>query len=179
MTDCKIRELSLAFRSAIEAARNNHQFDRDLCFSRFPTGCCGDTCYLLAAFLRNKGVESIWCSTEREDWTHAWLVVKDGRIRPPVQKTIYYPEELWHVLENYGMEDPAQGIIKKDYTFDDLQHGLIIDITADQFPDYNLPAYVGLMDEFHKSFSFKHAHDISEFNDYRLVGLYQKIIRYL
>ena len=179
MTDCKIRKLSLTFRSAIEAARDDNQFDRDLYFNRFPNGCCGDTSCLLAEFLRNEGVESIWCSTERGDWSHAWLVVNDNRIQLPVQKTVSLPEELWPVLANYGMENPAHGIVNKNYISDDLQHGLIIDITADQFPDYNIPVYVGLMDAFHKSLSFIQAYDLFELNDYRLLELYRKIKKYL
>ena len=179
MTDYQIKKMSLIFRSAIEAAMEDNQFERDLRFMRFPKGCCGDTCYLLAEFLRNEGVESIWCSTERGDWSHAWLVVKDNRIQLPVQKTVSFPEELRPVLANYGIENPAQGIVNKNYMFDDLQDGLIIDITADQFPDYNIPVYVGLMDAFHKSFSFIQAYDNFELRDCRLVELYQIIIKYL
>ena len=51
----------------------------------FPTQCCGVTSRLLAEFFLGNGVETLWISGEefRTHETHAWLVVKDGRLDSP------------------------------------------------------------------------------------------------
>lgn len=36
----------------------------------------------------------------------------------------------------------------------DLNNGLIIDITSDQFDDCENPVYIGQMDDFHQTFDF-------------------------
>ena len=86
MMDSEIRKLSSRFRSAIVAAHKDGKLSSDVIFSKFPHGCCGDTCYLLAEYLRSYGIETIWYSAERGEWSHAWLVVKDERVNKPTQK---------------------------------------------------------------------------------------------
>lgn len=180
MTDIQIKKFANIFRLAIEAAREGDEiFANDPGFDNFPTGSCGDTCYLLAEYLRNMGVETIWYSAQREDWSHAWLVVKDGRVRQATQRFFQWPEELRDVVARYGVEHPEQSVDITRYEFEDLQDGLIIDITGDQFEDYDNPVHVGLLDSFHQSFDFNQAHDYDGINDERLWGLYRIISRYL
>lgn len=60
MTDKEIYKWAGIFREAIIAARDENLFRKDISFDRFPRGCCGDTCYLLATFLRTKGVKTLY-----------------------------------------------------------------------------------------------------------------------
>ena len=76
-------ELASAYRAAICSAHQDGRFVNDIPFKSFPQGCCGNTCYLLAEHLRQVGINTIWYSTERRDWSHAWLVVKDERVKEP------------------------------------------------------------------------------------------------
>ena len=60
-----------------------------------------------------------------------------------------------------------------------LHNGPIIDITADQFADYDILVYVGYQDSFHQSFDFIEAYDYDGLNDGRLYSLYRTIKEYL
>ena len=178
MDEQRIMKIAEKFRSAIEAARNKGHFDSDIMFRNFPRGCCGDSSYLLAEYLKDKSIDSIWYSASRGDWTHAWLVVKDYRVKTPTKKMFTWPEDQWPVLKQYGVMNPEQTITIEKYEEDDLVGGIIIDITGDQFVDYSIPTYVGYQDMFHKSFSFVQAHDYDGL-DARLRTLYKKIEQYL
>ena len=180
MTDQKIRGLAEQIRAAIEAARDDGRVSTDITFMNFPRACCGDASYLLAEYLREFGIETIWYSTSRGDWTHAWLVVKDERVKKPTPKSFSWPKELHDVLEGYGVENPEKEVDITRYEEDDLHNGLIIDITADQFADYDIPVYVGSLDPFHQSFDFVQAHDYAgELGNRRLETLYKSIKEYL
>ena len=179
MKNLDIKCLSTNFRQAIETARDNGDFSEDLCFDHFPRGCCGDTCYLLAEYLRTFAVESIYYSGTRDDWSHAWLIIKDRRVKKPTSREFSWPEELRVTLEGYGVEHPAQTNVITRYEEADLESGTIIDITGDQFSDYDIPVYVGEMDSFHQEFEFSFAHDYEGLNDVRLSRLYRKIVKYL
>lgn len=65
MTDKRIEQLAHRFRQAIDAAYRAHEFRDDFRFKKFPTGCCGDTSYLLAEYLLQSGSETIWVSLQR------------------------------------------------------------------------------------------------------------------
>ena len=65
--------------------------------------------YLLAEYLYRNGIETIWYSPQRVDWSHAWLVVKDERVHEPTLKLFLWPEELRGVLAQYGVEHPREG----------------------------------------------------------------------
>ena len=179
MTDSKIRELVYRFRSAIEVAYKDGKLSSDIIFKRFPHGCCGDTCYLLAEYLKSYGIETIWYSAERGEWSHAWLVVKDKRVKEPSQRFNFWPREVWDVLKEYGVDHPEAPIDVTKYNETDLSNGLIIDITADQFEDFDEPVYVGGLDYFHNSFVFVQAHDYEGLGDGRLHHLYMTITSYL
>ena len=56
---------------------------------------------------------------------------------------------------------------------------MIIDITGDQFDDYDTPVYVGYLDDFHQTFIFNEASDYDGLNNRRLNDLYKKIGEYL
>ena len=153
MDEQRIMKIAEKFRNAIEAARNEGRFDSDIMFRNFPRGCCGDSSYLLAEYLKENSIDSIWYSASRGDWTHAWLAVKDNRVKAPTKKMFTWPEDQWPILMQYGVLNPEQTITITNYEEDDLIEGLIIDITGDQFADYSIPVYVGYQDKFHKSFS--------------------------
>lgn len=157
MTDKRIIQLACKFREAIDAARAEGKFDNISPFDEFPDNCCGETSYLLARFLIEYDIETLWISNDREGWTHAWLVVKDKRVTEP--EGFDYPDYMQSTLQRYGMNNTHIG---DNYSYEDVKNGLIIDITGDQFDDYDSPVFVGNMDEFHASFDFRGATDLSK-----------------
>ena len=179
MTDMRIKELASNFRKAFENAQREGEFGSDITFNRFPRGCCGDTCYLLAEYLKGFGVKTVWYSANRGRGTHAWLVVKDNRVKKPKRRFNSYPEKVCDVLRAYGVENPEVSIDVTKYEEADLSHGLIIDITADQFDGFYESVYVGKADGFHKSFEFGQAHDYDGLRDGRLCSLYRIVEQYL
>ena len=87
---------------------------------------------------------------------------------------------MWDTLRAYGVEHPEEPIDATRYDEKDLSSGLIIDITADQFEDFDEPVYVGRLNHFHSSFTFVDAHDYEGFQDNRrLDRLYMIIMKYL
>lgn len=179
MKDQEIGAVAERYRLAIEAAHNDNQFAQDIKFKNFPTACCGDTCDLLAEYFKRHGVDTIQVSASRGFATHAWLVVKDARIIEPIRRSFSWPEEIRDVLTKYGVENPSQEIDIARYKLSDIKNGLIIDITADQFLDYNIPVYVGAMDAFHASFNFVGENAYIGLNIERIKTLYYTIERYL
>lgn len=181
MNNSSLKTVAGKFRKAIEAAYAAGEFLNDFSFNDFPNGCCGDTSYLLAEYLRQYGVKTIWVSIEREDWTHAWLVVNDDKVSKPKLRDIKaeIPDDILQLLNSYGSNIGEQD--EEDvYTYDDIKNGTIVDITSDQFDDYkNISVYVGQADEFHKSFEFREAIDSPELQDPRLERLYSAIMRYI
>ena len=175
MTDRRIKQLAQKFRQAIEAARYDRDFVDDHCFKDFPSGCCGDTSYLLAEYLLQEGIETIWVSIQRDDWTHAWLVVKDSRARKHKAKTNSLPDDHIALISKYKSQDSEDETDITHYEEQDLCDGLIIDITSDQFDDYDVPVYVGYMDAFHRSFDFIQAVDCDGIDEGRREGLYRII----
>lgn len=175
----KIAEYATTFRTALYSAYQDGMFVKDIRFRTFPRGCCGDACYLLAEYLRRAGIETIWYSTERNDWSHAWLVVKDERVKPPTTRPFYWPEELEVDLKRYGIEHPESGFKLTNYESSDFTEGIIVDITGDQFSDCDEAIFVGKADKFHQSFEFINAHDIYALNDERLCKLYRIVEEYL
>ena len=177
MTDKHIERLAHKFRQAIDAAYRAHEFRGDVCFKNFPTGCCGDTSYLLAEYLLQNGIETIWVSTKRNDWTHAWLVLKDERIDPPT--TITLPDDYLDLISAYRTQESEEETEDIHYMEQDIIDGLIIDITSDQFDDCENPVYVDYLDDFHRTFDFRLAVDFDGLNDERLEHLYEIIESYI
>lgn len=177
MTDKRIKQLALQFRQAIDAAYRAHEFRNDFRFRKFPTGCCGDTSYLLAEYLLQKGIETIWVSTLRDDWTHAWLVLKDERINPST--TISLHDEYRELVSVYRNQNSEEETEDTHYMEQDLRDGLIIDITSDQFDDCEDTVYVDYLDDFHRTFDFRLAVAYDGLNDDRLEHLYEIIESYI
>ena len=175
----KVKKLSVNFRSAIDQAKELGEFDHYNDFSFFPSRCCGNVSYLLAYYLRLHGIETIWVSYRRADWTHAWLVVKDDRVSIPAPHVISFPDNIRKVFVQYGNPYYKTNTEFSFYREQDLRNGLIIDITGDQFDDYGLPVYVGFKDHFHNTFEFVHAVDFITLSDERLSEIYKAIEVYL
>lgn len=80
----KIYELAKAFRDAIEDAKEDGEFVKDIRFRQFPLGCCDDTCDLLAQYLLEHGIRTCQVLGAYRDGIaenntgHAWLI--KGRI---------------------------------------------------------------------------------------------------
>ena len=132
---------------------------------------------MLAEYLLQEGIESIWVSLQREDWSHAWLVLKDKRIRksPPIVPSAVYID-LVSQYRNQNSEEETDNI---HYMEQDLKDGLIIDITSDQFEDCEIPVFVGRMDRFHRTFDFIQAVDYDGLSNPRLKHLYEIILTYI
>ena len=64
------------------------------------------------------------------------------------------------------------------YREEDIMSGLIVDITGDQFSDFDNPVYVGYMDAFHRDFEFVQAYEDHELPTQRLIALYDIIGEY-
>jgi len=82
-----IRQLAERFRSAVDTALAAGEFNTDVVFSAFPRGCCGDASELLAQYLLENGVKTVYvCGTYSKDnlhmnyQSHAWLMTDDNLI---------------------------------------------------------------------------------------------------
>ena len=64
------------FRSEMDCAFRKGLFSTDIVFKRFPKGCCGDTCYLLAEFLK----EHCFHRKFVFDFAHDYNSLEDGRL---------------------------------------------------------------------------------------------------
>ena len=62
------------FRNGIEAARDAGDLKDDYSFRKFPRGCCGDTCELLAQYLLDHEIATDYTWGTYKGQTHAWLV---------------------------------------------------------------------------------------------------------
>ena len=165
------------FRHAIEEARTQKELLYDVVFSSFPNGCCGDTCYLLAEYLRINDIETIYVCGEEEDQSHAWLVVKDELLLTTTLRKTKPPEDIKSVWSFYGGKNCEEAIVKTNYTERDIAKGLVIDITADQFGQ--APIYVDYLGAFHKRFDFVEAYDCDSLRSYRLREIFQTIMEYI
>lgn len=175
MTDDKIKELCIRFRAAVNAAYKDGRFAQDIMTKNFPHGSCDTTSDLLAEYLQGQGVKTIWISAYRDHGNHQWLVVNDKRVKQPSQKLDPLPQEYLSLIGSYAPVDLEQLDNSPRYVFSDLENGLAIDITADQFPDFNEPVFVGKMGRFHKSFDFSEAEEFTGLKMDRLKKLYQII----
>lgn len=174
MEDRYIYRLAVMFKEAIINARDAGLFYNDIVFHKFPRACCGDSCYLLAEFLISKGIQTIYVNGDFDGQSHAWLVIKDSRVKMPQKRLVEVPNEIGNVLNKYSGGKIDKTIKLQNYEEKDVKDGLIIDITADQFGE--VPVYVDYMGEFHRQFDFSSAHDYIGLGTMRLEGLYKKIV---
>ena len=173
MCDNDIRVRCVLFRKAMEYAHRHGFFNNDISLRDFPDGSCGSASYMLAEYLLSYGTETIYVCGSSADGSHAWLVVKDDRVKEasvsPVFFTDEMPIEIYNVMKSYGMnEDDNQREIR--YAEDDIDGGLIIDITGDQFGE--MPVYVGYMDRFHERYRIIDAQDYSEIRNQNITNPY-------
>lgn len=177
MNDKQIFTLVQQFRIAIEKARDNDEFIGDD-FDDYPRNCCGDTSCLLAEYLRMYGQECIYVWGEDDmKQTHAWLVVKDARVKNPKPNYYEIPDAIRRVYEVYSNGEYDDCIVTKIYTEADIENGLIIDITADQFG--YAPIYIGYICDINNRFKFCSANDYSSLGSQRLRRIYKTILNYI
>jgi len=78
------------------------------------------------------------------------------------------------LFNSYGCNNTEHFSEATCYDEQDVENGLIIDITGDQFGE--VPVYVGYMDSFHKRFDFVSAHEHEGLFDRELIELYDIIV---
>lgn len=172
-----IHNLIIKFRIAIEKTCDAGLLKRDIVFQSFPRGCCGDTSELLAEYLRVKGVKTIYVCGDYQGQSHAWLVLKDNRVKEPQKQFIEIPQNIIKIYNSYSADSYTDPIDTTRYEERDLLNGLIIDITGDQFGKE--PIFFDYMDDNHRKYEFVEAHDFERLTDGRLCEIYRKITRHL
>ena len=170
-------ELAYRFKAAIVQAWEAGRFNGDIAFYKFPRGCCGDTCDLLAEYLLTFGVETVYVCGSELDQSHAWLVIKDNRIGKPKSHHYELSDELRDVFCLYSGNCSSGSIDNTYYDELDLINGIIVDITADQFGENSV--YVDRLGKFHKRFGFDFAHDCAGIDNPRLRRIYGIIMEYI
>ena len=195
--------LASRFRKAIDAAKQAGEFKNDIAFKLFPTRCCGDTCYLLAEFLLEHGIYTEYVEGQKGKQSHAWLVLSDEQIltnkrdRLAKERNCIRNQDETVLFSYQAVIDAINDgtifnhiYVKPDYR-KEIGERLVIDITGDQFSkkkrylNYDIPVYVGKMDELHDLFEILNVHecnglrDIATMNVYRMEYLYYEIKRYI
>ena len=177
------------YREAIKQAYENNEFIK-WPFCQFPDGCCGAASDILARFLREYGIYTKVVSGGDSNTTHVWLVVDDVVLQKNLERdketaNLEKIERMKQIIEAYGYSNSDSGI----HPYHDFEFVLdgctIIDITGSQsqfrldarYLNYNIPVYIGEMDDFHKLF------DINSINDFwindNLDEIYRIVQRYL
>lgn len=104
MADNEIWSLAKNFRKRLEQAQNKEMLVGTM-LEEFPIQCCGIASRLLAEFLRNIGIQTLYISSE--DYSahepHAWLVVKDERINLPGVVSLMFRIMLWIYLAHMAV----------------------------------------------------------------------------
>lgn len=112
----KIIKLSVAFRNALEKAKNNGDFKCIQPFCNFPKGCCGETSELLAQFLLKNNIKTNYVSgTYYLDFyntqSHAWL--ETGNFIIDITADQFTNNKIFEGFDKYG--NPARNNLKKWY----------------------------------------------------------------
>ena len=169
-----IHNLIIDFRIAIEKTCDEGLLKRDIAFRAFPRRCCGDTSELLAEYLRRNGVKTIYVCGDDQGQSHAWLVLKDHRVKEPQKKFMELPLDIVDIYNSYSGGTYNGPIDVTRYEERDLIDGVIIDITGDQFGEE--PIFFGCMDSHHKKYEFIQAYEFKRLTDERLCEIYRMII---
>ena len=62
-----LESLAWKFRKEMDAAKESKEFKSDIVYKNFPRGCCGDTSDLLAQYLLEHGIKTLYvCGTYRD-----------------------------------------------------------------------------------------------------------------
>lgn len=177
--------LSKKFRNAIERAQREGMFLNNEYMETFPVGCCGNVSYLLAEYLLSYDIHTLWYSSCRDDDSHAWLIIKDKSVMPPICTCTTLPDDIVDIMSGYAGRKLDNVLKNERYEEECFGNCTIVDITGDQFTDYDKPVYVGPFDTFHRSFEFREAVDflgltsLEEMPQKQLVELFDMIIRYI
>lgn len=172
-----IYNLITKFRVALEKACNTDLLKRDIAFRSFPKRCCGDTSELLAEYLKINGIETIYVCADNDGQSHAWLVLKDSRVKEPQEQIWELPPDIFKIYSTYSPSSDYETIHATRYEESDLSAGIIIDITGDQFGED--PVFYGNMDNLHRKFDFMYAYDSQQLTDGRLRRIYREIMKYI
>jgi len=205
MNEMNIARLTTKFRQAIDRAQKANEFEPRSIFFRFPRGCCGDTAYLLAEFLLEHGIRTLYVSGRKDDWTHAWLVEETEELRQMLDeeqerrdqwKRLFQKNEdcadTYATLLQLISDGTLQNFWAEEIDYSKALSGhVIMDITGDQFKEdeeflnYDRQVYVGEMDAFHQLFEIdgisecEGLNGINKFNIDRMQKLYSTIVRYV
>lgn len=175
MEDKRIYSLARKFRELIIRAKEKGYFTNTK-FQQFPEQCCGDASFLLAQFFLDENISTLWVSGQEDNTyeTHAWLVIDDQRVSLPQCCINEIPNSIVDLYGTYGGYNADTLRKKVRYDADDIECGLIVDITGDQFGEESV--YVGYMDDFHSRFAFHEAIQFEGLSDPMLVELYAVIL---
>ena len=170
-----IYDLIVKFRYALDEANRLGKLDFDKTFVNFPKQCCGETCYLLGEYLRTNGINTIYVSASLKNDSHAWLVLKDNRVK--THKNYVNDKNIIGLYSKYSSIQYEDTLYFEIYREEDINNGLIIDITGDQFDEE--PVYFGYIDNFHIKFDFIQAFDLEPLSDSQLLEIYHILLKYL
>ena len=160
MIESELYYLVKSYRDAIEQAHKKNRFCK-WPFNQFPEACCGQASDILARFLGEQGIYTKVVSGSDSNTTHAWLVLDDSILQKNIQRAeeaTDYEEvnKMNRILEGYGYNKEIN--IYPYCDLDSILRGCtIIDITGSQsqfrldskYFNYNIPIYIGEMDDFH------------------------------
>lgn len=144
-------------------------------------GCCGDTSDLLAEYLAQHDIYTYYVCGQKGTQSHAWLVLVNT---VTVTTDNSDADRKYKSLISVYNEDNDVMLLRKYYN---LKDAIIIDITGDQFTNqkcflyYNIPVYVGFLDDFHKLFRVDQCsiHEPARLWDARCKSLYRAITKYI
>ena len=193
----RLESLVFQFRNAMDKAKEAGDLDFDCVFRRFPNGCCGDTCYLLAEYLLRHGIKTNYVCGVKNLQSHAWLTLTADKKQ---RKSDYFANEdhscnsvssngyqaILKMIQSGQMVGyhPRESRMVTDKDF-------IIDITADQFSDrrvflfFDNPVDVGRAGSFHQLFEMQDVREcgglcaVGSPNTVRLEKVYEQIMKYI
>ena len=164
----EIRKLVTEFRSAIVRANEKGDFENDIGQHTFPDASCGTASELLAEYLLRHRFKTLLVQLTRDHGGHVLLVIKDDRVKEPTQRGTRLPDTVLDAYRSYGGN--TNGYFNETrYEEEDVIDGVIVDITASQFPDYKEyyddPVFVGGVDQFFSTFDFIRADEYDHLPD--------------
>ena len=124
----QLYKIAESFRRAIELAQQDSNNNKYPYFQLFPTGTCGDKCYMLAKYLSEETKLNI---------------------------SIYYIEGDYYINEDLYTHAWLE-IVDNTHSNNLSENRYIVDITGDQFkdkvisPNNDTPVYVGHANDFYK-----------------------------
>ena len=120
------------FRDAIERAKRAGETDELNFFDRFPRGCCGDTSNLLAQYLCDNGIQTLYVSgtyyygeSTYDSQNHAWLLVDDDIIVDITGDQFRLSDEFYCYDQSVyvGFENEFYRLFEVDYNRDVHEYG--------------------------------------------------------